>query len=196
MGLQFVPSERWCRGTLPLVVLLSMFSMPSGRAEAQAAATVGPTQRAAAAACTYDQCALRLEESSIRQGMEGRFLGDLSVFSNISTSVPWLNDSARTFARRAHSGHTQSVVVRALGAASYIAGIVVASQAVKEGSDRASGTTVTTGNDATIKRSEFYTGLGLELGGAVLSWVSDGMDRRARSMLSRAVWWHNRDVAR
>ena len=188
--------ERGFHVALLHVVLLSMSSMSSGLAAAQSPTAVGPTQRAAASACTYDQCALRLEESSIRQGMEGRFLGDLSVFSNISTSVPWFNDSARTFARRAQSGHTQSTVVRALGVVSYIAGIVVASRAVKEGADRASGTTGTTGNDATIKQSEFYTGLGLELGGAVLGWIADGMDRRARSMLSRAVWWHNRDLSR
>ena len=188
--------ERWLHVALPLIVLLSMSAMSSGRAGAQSPTSVGPTQRAAASACTYDQCALRLEESSVRQGMEGRFLGDLSIFSNISTSVPWFNDSARTFARRAQSGHTQSTAVRALGVVSYIAGIVVASRAVKEGADRASGTTGTTGNDATIKQSEFYTGLGLELGGAVLGWIADGMDRRARSMLSRAVWWHNRDLSR
>jgi hypothetical protein len=189
MGFQL---ERWFRGALPLVALLWMSTAP---AAAQSPTTVGSTQRAAASACTYDQCALRLEESSIRQGVEGRLLGDLSVFSTISTSVPWFNDSARTFARRAQSGHTQSTVVRALGAVSYIAGIVVASRAVKEGADRASGTG-TTSNDAAIKQSEFYTGLGLELGGAVLGWVAEGMERRARSMLSRAVWWHNRDVSR
>jgi hypothetical protein len=47
-----------------------------------------------------------------------------------------------------------------------------------------------------IKKSDVYTSLGLSIGGGVVGLGAAALDSHARKLLSRAVWWHNRELAR
>lgn len=142
--------------------------------------------------CSYDQCSMRVEEGGVLQGIAGRPVGKLSIFSGVG-SVPWLNDSARVFAKSAQSSHVGATLVKALGYASYFGGVAFAVKASKDAVDR---TNAGTGADTSIKKQDLYIILGLEIGGSVLGIIGQTIDSHARKMLSRAVWWHNRDLAR
>ncbi|MGI8499358.1 MAG: hypothetical protein ACR2OG_17435 [Gemmatimonadaceae bacterium] len=175
--------------TAPLVVILAVTSR---LADAQAVTPSRPGM-GSAATCTYDQCSLRLEESSVLQGIEGRQVARLSTFSNVVSSVPWLNDSARAYARSARSSHVGATLMKTLGFGSSVAGIALGVKAVKDARDRANATPDAT---AVIDEKDVYTALGFQVGGWVLNRIGEAIDSHARKTLARAVWWHNRDLSR
>jgi len=150
-----------------------------------------------AATCTYDRCGLRLAEGAVLQGIEGQRVGRLALFSNVSTSVPWLSDSARRYAGSARSAHNGAASLRILSFAAQVAGAVLYIKAVQDANDRADDAAgEESADNVSIKKSDVYTSVGLSIGGAVIGVAAAALDSHARNLLSRAVWWHNRELAR
>jgi hypothetical protein len=124
-------------------------------------------------ACTYDQCALRLEENDVVAGQAARKLGSLG-FMNYT-------DLTQTFSA-SDSAAAQYAIFRDY----YITGSLL------------SGLTGTTLTGVWIFRDKLSTGyeIGIIISALVLGAVGDSQARKAQRGLARAIWWYNRDLPR
>ena len=144
-----------------------------GIALAGLALVLGVTAAPAQQACTYEQCALRMEENDVVAGQAGRKIGSLGFMRH--------TDMAQTFSASdsaaAHYAEFQDY---------YITGSLL------------SGLTGTTLTGVWIFRDKLSTGyeIGIILSALVLGAVGNHHAKRARQGLARAIWWYNRDLPR
>jgi len=127
----------------------------------------------AADACTYDTCALRVERRAIVGGVEGRVVTPIGYFRTDVGRVPWQSDPARRYARLFARDYTPGRLLYVLGTVAYTVGVF-------EG----------------YRREEGFTGwpLAAVIGGVGVGVYGSYRLRRADDALSRAIWWHNREL--
>jgi hypothetical protein len=132
--------------------------------------------------CAYDQCALRLEGNRILRGASGERVGKLGVFSATSLSdlvsgVP--SDSALVHARIFDANYGR-------GSTLAFAGTLTAAVALGVAHSRREQRL--TGGTSTV--------FAIAVSGTVIQFVGVRKIVKARDALSRAIWWHNRELAR
>ena len=141
-----------------------------------------PPASTSASLCSYDVCALRVEEGRIIQGRRGQEVGRLR-WLNATPLLPLVSasDSARFYATDFDRRYAVGSRWAALGAVS--GGVVLASMV--SSNYGASTNTRWSGGDWAL------------LGGLVLSIGAGTYGQhqleRARRGLARAIWWHNRE---
>jgi hypothetical protein len=150
---------------------------------------------ASTAACTYDVCALRVEGASVVQGADGRHIAGLGVMGNLGEQVPWRSEEARRYAGSAQSAHRGARFLQAAGFLSQLAGVALVTVAMNDASDRVQAAVSSESGEVTVNKSKIYPGVAVSLGGTALSAIGGAVDRRARNLLARAVWWNNREIA-
>jgi hypothetical protein len=124
-------------------------------------------------ACTYDDCALRLEQNEVIAGKAGKKVGSLGFMS--------FTDLTQTFSA-SDSAAAQYAVFRDY----YNTGSLL------------SGLTGTTLTGVWIFRDKLSTGyeIGIIISALVLGAVGNHHAKRAEQSLARAIWWYNRDLPR
>ncbi len=132
--------------------------------------------------CAYDQCALRLEGNRILRGAAGERVGKLGVFSATSLSslvarVP--SDSARAQARIFDINYGRGSTLAFIGALT--AGGALAVEHARREQE------LTGGHSAVFA---------IALSGVVIEFVGVRKIVKAHEALSRAIWWHNRELSR
>jgi hypothetical protein len=128
-----------------------------------------PTSLPAQQSCTYDQCALRLEQNRIVAGAEGRRIGSLGFLTS--------TDLTTTFAISDSAAFHYDVFRD-----NYVSGTVWSML-----SGGALGVALLGGFDMSNTMQ-----LGLIATSIVAGAIGGHKTRRAQSGLSRAMWWHNR----
>jgi hypothetical protein len=137
-----------------------------------------------AAPCSYDACALRVEEGRVLRGRQGEQVGRLRWFSATSL-LPLVgpSDSARFYASEFDRHYGAGARWSALGGLAD--GVLIASLLH---------TTSAAGTNDRWRGRDW-----LLLGGAVVglgaSVYGEHQLKRARRGLARAIWWHNRELA-
>lgn len=187
------------RSTLSLLLaalLAAPAVAPVARAQAADSAGVGarpiavPTSGSPNDGCTYDLCALRIEEGIVVQGLHGQQIATTGVLGGLSGRIDWRSDTARAYARRAESRQRTALLLRGASVVTSAAGTVFGYLALRDAGSF--GGTASSGAGQT----QLYTALGLGAGSWVLSTLSRPVQRQARQQLARAVWWHNRELVR
>jgi hypothetical protein len=125
--------------------------------------------------CSYDSCALRVEDGwfsrRLVRGPEGTTVARLGLGGPSLASVVQLSDSAVTHARRYQSAQRAGDIISLVGTVGSIAALV----ALDDDSD-ASQT------------------IAINVGSAVVFAIGQGFHIKARRELSRSLWWYNREV--
>ena len=155
-------------------LLVAAFVAPSNTLLAQASPP--------SPSCAYDQCALRLEGNRILRGASGEMVGKLGLFS--ATSLSGLvsriaSDSALAHARIFDANYGRGSILFVAGA---LTGGVALGVAHARSEQRLTGGTSTV--------------FAIALSGLVVELVGARKLVKARNALSRAMWWHNRELAR
>lgn len=157
------------RGTAPLLVLiLAGLSSATGAQSTE-------QERVAAAACTYDRCALRIEGRNILQGREGRRVARFRLFGTpqITPHVA-SSDSALAYARFFEHEDPRGRLLVSIGALTAIVALELDRQR---------------GDFPTAWAAVAGVGAGVEIWGVIKS-------QRATRALSKSIWWYNRDLPR
>jgi hypothetical protein len=151
----------------------------------------GPRLARSAPLCAYDACALRIEGGSVVQGAAGRHVAGLGVFSNVAGRIRWSSDSAQHYASSYSSNHTAGAVTRVLAwlGGAVATGLLV--DAYLDARDRA-----VEGGTVALDKSKLHAVYGVAIGSSVLGFVGNLFEGHARKRLSRAIWWHNRELLR
>jgi hypothetical protein len=130
------------------------------------------------AACTYDECALRLEGPRLLRGIQGIQVGRLTLWSGPRlTDLVSTGDSAREYARRFDANYSWG------SRFAFVGGLFFAAVGVDH----------LRGYQGTMRREHQ---LELAISGGALLLVGGLKLRRANEALSRAMFWHNRDLPR
>jgi hypothetical protein len=161
-------------GFTAAALLVAVTLAPSDKLSAQASPL--------ASGCAYDQCALRLEGNRILRGAAGERVGKLGVFSATSLSglvagVP--SDSALAYARIFDANYGRGSTFAFIGALT-AGGALAVEHARRE-------QRLTGGTSAVFA---------IALSGVVIEFVGVRKIVKARDALSRAIWWHNRELPR
>ena len=140
-----------------------------------------PSLPNAASTCTYDACALRLEQRRLLRGAEGQPILSLGTWGAPSLRPHVASsDSALAYAAEFDRHYTVGTRVGFLGLlGAAVAGALYASYDSALSSDR----------PVVVPLGVVAVSLGLTVYGG------RRMDRAMRS-LSRAIWWYNRDLPR
>jgi hypothetical protein len=181
-------------GVMTVLICLALAGVAlAGRVEAQGdAGRAGPSPVARDTACTYDRCALRIEGGKVVRGARGTRVAGLGLFSGVAGRVRWTSDSALRYARSYRSNHTGAGVMKVIAFAGSVAGAVLLVQAYTEARDRNATGEGTVGLD----RSKLHAVYGVAIGSTAFGFVGGLLEGHARKQLSRAIWWHNRDLPR
>ena len=169
-------SQRRMHRLLTMVVSSLTLTGTSLLAQDSAPASASPV------VCSYDVCALRLEEGRILQGRQGAEVGRLR-WLNATPLLPLVgpSDSARFYAAEFDRRYARGSRWAALGSVS--SGVVVAY--------------MIDSNYGTASNTSWSRGDWALLGGLVLSIGAGTYGQhqleRARRGLARAIWWHNRE---
>jgi hypothetical protein len=160
------------------------------------APAVGRTQVTAAEGCTYDVCALRIEEGVVLKGVNGHRVTTPSLLGSLTRDVDWRSDLARQYARRADRRHRTARLLRSAGVLASLAGAGLALQAIHGGRESPgdAGSDGDLAGTARVGTGRIYTAVGLGVGSTLLGWMGNAAARGARQQLARAVWWHNREL--
>ena len=127
--------------------------------------------------CTYARCALRIEESNILAGADGRAVASLGVFKAAGlTALPFLTDSARAYFQQVQDNYTMAQALPILS------GVLVGL-----------GYRFALHGDPSLDR--VLVGLGLSGGGLVAALVGQSKRKQVDLGLSRGVWWCNQQFA-
>jgi hypothetical protein len=155
-------------------LLVAALIAPSGTLLAQ----VSPPSPA----CAYDQCALRLERNRILRGVSGERAGKLGVFSatNLAALVSRVpSDSALAHARIFDANY--GLGSRLLFVGGLTAGVALGVEHARRQQKLLGGTS---------------TMFAIAFSGVVIEFVGARKVVKARDALSRAIWWHNRELPR
>ena len=161
--------------------------MPRFVCVAALAAVIGSPLRAqdvsARAGCSYDVCALRVEEDRILRGPDGTEMGRLGWWS-ATRLAPLVvqSDSAQFYARQFDRHYDAGMRWTAVsGLALGVAAVVLLGRSHQAGGDWNGNVLV------------WDSGLAVSLGTGV---YGERRLKLARGGLARAIWWHNRELAR
>jgi hypothetical protein len=159
-----------------LTIVVSSLALVGAPLLAQDAASASTS----AALCSYDVCALRVEEGRILQGRQGQEVGRLR-WLNATPLLPLVgtSDSARFYATDFDRRYARGSRWAALGAVS--GGVVVAYMM-----DSNYGA----GSDTRWSRGDWALLAGLVLSIGASAYGQHQLER-ARRGLARAIWWHN-----
>ena len=161
-----------------LTTVVSSFVFASTSVFAQDTAPASPSSPA----CSYDVCALRVEENRILQGRQGEEVGRMR-WLNATSLLPLVgrSDSARFYAADFDRRYARGSRWAALGSVS--SGVVVVY--------------MIDSNFGTTPNTRWSRGDWTLLGGLVVSLGASIYGQheleRARRGLARAIWWHNRE---
>ena len=132
---------------------------------------------AAGLPCSYDSCALRVEDGwfsrKLLRGPDGMVVARLGLGGPSLASVVQLSDSAAAHARRYQTAQRVGVTLTAVGSVATIAAVVVLNQQDRDVRDQA---------------------LAVNIGGLAVWVVGNTFLYKARRELSRSLWWYNRVV--
>ena len=128
--------------------------------------------------CSYDRCALRVEDTWLSRrlvvGPEGRTVARLGLGGPSLVNIVQRSDSAVAHARRYERAQATGAVLTLVGTIGSLATFVAAAQ--RDAGD---------GRDALVA---------VNIGSLVVGLVGQGFQIRARRELARSLWWHNRAV--
>jgi hypothetical protein len=180
------------RRALPTAITLVLLSAAPG---AVGAAQAGVSR----AACSYDDCALRVEGKRIVRGRSGDVVLRLGPYTD-ARRVEWLSDSARAHAAMYQPRRSTAANLRLLAWGTNIASAVLGytvyrdykrqADAISDQQD--AGVPVTTRIE--LDQSTLLISGALSTAGLVARWTAGRIDEAARTQLARAVWWHNREI--
>lgn len=131
--------------------------------------------------CTYDDCAIRVEDGwfsrRLIQGTEGREVARLGIGGPSPVAILGVNDQAALHARRYQSRQRTGTTLTIVGAVGSIATYIALLDRHEDGSTR-------------------NTLIAINIGSLITSYVGRSYLQSARRELDRAVWWFNRDASR
>jgi len=169
---------------------MSLTAVPSLRAATTAVIVLAAVARPASAQtpadsarrpCAYDLCAYRLERGRVLQGRAGVVVLSPGIFRAPADEATWNSDSARAHAARFSRRYA---VARGVKSVSLL------------------GTTVALLSVGNASRDLFGRGQREEAPyfvlamGAAAFYVGHRIEDAARTELTRAIWWHNRELGR
>jgi hypothetical protein len=129
--------------------------------------------------CSYDECALRVERNRILAGTAGREVGRFNLIGTVDLTALVAGDSATHYAvvfeRKQVSG----------GVLSLVGGLLVLGGTIWAWADEGE-------PGAWTDRPGFW----VSVGGSALGLAGSIQLNQARTALSRAIWWNNRDPSR
>jgi hypothetical protein len=136
-------------------------------------------QRIEPSACTYDECALRIESGNLVRGVSGKKVERLGFFfsSEIAKHVA-TSDSALRYARMYERNHSPGTVLLFVGE-----GAALGALGWFEGQWKGSFPSMTPTRSA------------IAIGGVALMLYGASKMNKAGRGLARAIWWYNRDLA-
>jgi hypothetical protein len=173
---------------IPTFCLAALLAAPSAHAQSSDAVRAGaaPLRPAPADGCTYDLCALRIEEGIVVQGLHGQQVASVGVLGGLAGRIEWRSDTARAYARRAESKQRTAMLLRGAGVVGTTAAGVLGFLAANAAGDG--------GTSASGVQTRIYAAVGLGAGAWLLEKLGANAHRQARQQLARAVWWHNREL--
>jgi len=124
-------------------------------------------------ACTYDRCAVRLHSGRMVQGMDGKRIASLGMFSSRIAVFERAPDSVRAHYNAFRSAKHTGTLLEVISIATATTGLFL----VADGRSHDAGEVL------------FYAGVGLSIGGGFAF-------RNAGNHLSQAIWWYNRGLTR
>ncbi|MEO6331577.1 MAG: hypothetical protein ABIV11_04585 [Gemmatimonadaceae bacterium] len=132
-------------------------------------------------ACTYDECALRLEPAwfgeTIVRGQRGVKVGTVSAFGGPRLGhIIQLPDSARMYIEKYDRNYTPGALISTLGGIAATVSWFVAAA-----------------NEGTGERRNWTI---IALAATGVSWYGARRLEVAQRALSRGIWWYNRDLPR
>lgn len=158
------------RATVAAGALLLLPALPTGAALAQEPVRAAP--------CTYDSCALRVEDTWLSRrlvvGPEGRTVARLGLGGPSLANIVQRSDSAVVHARRYERAQTTGAVLTLVGTIGSLASFIAAAP-----------------RDASADRDVLVA---VNIGSLVVGLVGQGFQIRARRELARSLWWYNRAV--
>jgi hypothetical protein len=133
------------------------------------------------AACSYDECALRLEPAwfgeALVRGHGGAKVGLVGGFGGPRLGhLAQRSDSARLYLQAYDRDYTPGAVTATLGAAAATVAWLAAAE-----------------NEGIHERRNWTI---IALAGTLLTWHGARRVERAHRALSRGIWWYNRDLPR
>jgi len=163
-----------------LAALLALAAAPSARLDAQQPDSARASRSdGGRAPCAYDACAFRLEDDRLVQGALGTEVARLGIFTAPMRGVAWSSDSARVQAARFSSRYANARGLKTGAVFGSAVATILLVNAEEGSSNRdAIGPAV------------------LLVASSVLSIVGQQIENSARRQLSRAIWWHNRELPR
>jgi hypothetical protein len=153
-------------------LLASLFAVADLRAQSDSISTAG---------CTYDACALRQEGNVIRRGLAGDRVAKMGFFSATELSSFVRGDSANLFASSFNKEYRKGMRLVWLGLVATEVPLLIAYDRSQRGHSF----------DATHGAL-----VGTAVGGLVINQLGWRSLKRARSAVSKAIWWHNRGLSR
>ncbi len=152
--------------------------------------------------CGYSECALRVEQKRIVRGESREVLVRLGPYTSVTNRVPWLSDSARVHAERYGVRRSTAANLRLLAWGMSITSGVLGAQVYRHyqrqadlvAAQQAAGGPVTARLE--LEKSKLAVSSALSLGAFAAGWIAGRVNEDARSELSRAIWWHNRELPR
>lgn len=131
--------------------------------------------------CTYDDCALRVEDGwfsrRVVQGTESREVARLGIGGPSPITLLGVNDQARSHAERYQSRQRIGTTLAVIGAVGSIATYIALFDTTEDDSKR-------------------NTLIAINIGSLVTTYIGRGYLQSARRELDRAVWWFNLDASR
>lgn len=124
--------------------------------------------------CSYEVCALRIESNRIVRGASGETVTGFGWFGTGPKNIVWKSDSALHYAGQYQRHNLRSNVLQYSGAALILAGTFALDQ-----------------NDGPDSRNRALVLLSASTVSTVIGAIEQ---RQARNRLSRAIWWHNREL--
>ena len=154
----------------------------------------------AQARCSYNECALRVDQKRIVRGESGEVLVRLGPYTGVANRVDWLSDSARVHAARYGTQRSTAATLRILAWGMTIASGVIGYQVYHNyqrqadlvTAQQAAGGPVTARLE--LERGKLAVSSALSLGAFATGWMAGQVNEGARTELSRAIWWHNRQL--
>jgi hypothetical protein len=135
---------------------------------------LGRPSVAQAPACTYDECALRLQSGQLVRGLEGKRVARLGLFPPRIAIFEQGSDSVRAHYSSFRSAQRTGAIVQLVGLAATTTGAIIV---LAQGRPGGAGEVL------------FLGGFGLSFGGSFAF-------RSSGNHLSHAVWWYNRELVR
>ena len=167
------------RALLPLLMLAALLPLAAAPAAAQDAVRAAPATADAVQPCTYDACALRVEDGwfgrRVVRGPEGTLVARLGLGGPRLENIVVGSDSAVYHARLYQRAENTGAVLTLIGTIGSIASFIAYTQ--RDADDDL--------------RDEVVA---VNLSALALGVVGTTFQLRARRELSRALWWHNRAV--